>query len=153
MPIIPAADRQHAIFIYDRITVYFKHTDYYGFVHAYNYLEWMSYAREAFFKKIFPAFSGEDANQYNIVTTKVTHEYLSDAKFGDEIKIVIFTENVRRASFDVIFEFYVKADDKKLGAGRQTLVFLNTKTMRPTFINDNLYVEIKKGERIINERN
>ena len=47
----------HTVFIYDRIKVFFKHTDYYGKVHVYNYLEWMSYAREAFFNKIFPSFS------------------------------------------------------------------------------------------------
>ena len=33
----------HKIFTFDKIVVFFKHTDYHGFVHPYNYLEWMSY--------------------------------------------------------------------------------------------------------------
>ena len=43
-------------FIFDKLTVFFKHTDYHGFVHPYNYLEWTSYVREAFFQENVPTF-------------------------------------------------------------------------------------------------
>ena len=141
-------ERNHNIFIYDHIKVFFKHTDYYGLVHQYNYLEWMSYAREAFFNKIFPAFMTDDIlTTISMVTIKAEYEHYNDAKFGDEISIIIYTENVRRVSFDVIFEFYNKASNNKLGLGKQTLVFLQRESTRPAYIPNELFYEIKLGEK------
>ncbi len=145
-------DREHNFFVYDQVKVFFKHTDFYGFVHQYNFLEWMSYAREAFFSNLFPAFSTNDSlKEISMVTIKANYDYYDDAKFGDDIQIVIFTENVRRISFDVIFEFYKKKSHAPLGVGRQTLVFLKRNSTRPAFIPQELLYEIQKGERKIAE--
>lgn len=140
-------DRNHTIFVYDRIKIFFKHTDYHGFVHPYNYLEWMSYAREAFFNKILPSYRFDEERPTVMVTVKMQYSYRGDARFGDDIDILIFTEHVRRFSFDVVFEFYVKKDNKMIGVGKQTIAFLQRETHKPASIPDDLYLEIKKGER------
>ena len=137
----------HNTFTYDKIKVFFKHTDYHGFVHIYNYLEWMSYAREAFFSDLFQSSSVDIADMFSIVTINVEYNFIADAKFGDDIKIVIFTENVRKVSFDVCFEFYLSGDGKKIGLGRQTLVFLDKNSFKPTLIPEKLFAEVKDGER------
>ena len=141
---------QHNIFVYDNIKVFFKHTDYYGFVHIYYYLEWMSYAREAFFNKLFPQFS-EKMTNFSVVTVNVSYDHFLDSKFGDNVKVVIYTKRVRKLSFDVIYEFYNQKNTEKIGLGKQTLVFLDKATGRPVLIPEKLYIEVKKGERIADE--
>ena len=141
------SERGHTIFIYDKIKVFFKHTDYHGFVHPYNFLEWMSYAREAFFKNVLPTYQLESNRSINMVTVRMECDYLADARFGDDIEILIFTEHVKRFSFDVVFEFYRRPSQELLGIGRQTIAFLQSETAKPSSIPEGLYIEIKKGER------
>ena len=98
----------HKIFSFDKVTIFFIHTDYHGYVHPYNYFEWMSYVREAFLSKVLSSVSEGQIAPLSMVTVNVDYNYLADARFGDEIEAVIFTENVRRISFDVVYEFYLK---------------------------------------------
>ena len=128
----------HKIFTFDRITVFFKHTDYHGFVHPYNYLEWMSYTREAFFQELVPNFLELCDRDIKMVTAEVLFSFLADATFGDQIIVKIYSENVKRLSFDVVFEFYRKKDNTRLGEGRQKLTFLEAKTGRPARITEEL---------------
>ena len=88
-------DTEHKIFEFDRVVIFFKHTDYYGFVHSYNYLEWMSYAREAYFQELVPNFMELCNGAIKMVTMEVEWEALGDAVFGDAIRIQIYSEFYR----------------------------------------------------------
>lgn len=142
-----ATSDSHKIFTFDKITVFFKHTDYHGFVHGYNYLEWMSYAREAFFQSMVNNFQEVCERSVKMVTTQVEFEQQDDAVFGDEIEFHIYSQRVRRSSFDVIFQVYRKKDRKKLGLGRQTLAFLDASTGRLTEIPSELKEPVKRLEK------
>ena len=137
----------HEIYTYDQTRVFFKHTDYHGFVHPYNYLEWMSYARESYFQDLVPNFLEICDRDIKMVTAEVSISYLSEAIFGDGISIRIFAENVRRLSFEVIFDFFRKKDGSCLAKGRQTLTFLDAATGRPGRIPEELKQNVLLYER------
>ena len=128
----------YRVFTYDQIRVFFKHTDYHGYVHPYNYLEWMSYTREAYFQDLVPNFLELCQRNIKMVTADVEFTLLADAVFGDGVVIRIHSENVRRLSFDVVFEFFRQQDDACLGKGRQRLTFLDAETGRPARIPEEL---------------
>ena len=128
----------HKIFVYDQIRVFFKHTDYHGYVHPYNYLEWMSYTREAYFQDLVPNFLELCQRNIKMVTAETEFTPLQDAVFGDRIVVRIYSENVKRLSFDVLFEFSVGQAGVLLGKGRQRLTFLDADTGRPARIPEEL---------------
>lgn len=128
----------HKIFTYDAIRVFFKHTDYHGFVHPYNYLEWMSHTREAYFQDLVPNFLELAQGNIKMVTAETEFTPLADACFGDRIAVQIYSENVRRLSFEVVFEFLRQRDKTLLGRGRQRLTFLEGGTGRPARIPEEL---------------
>ena len=137
----------HEIFVFDKQTVFFKHTDYHGYLHGYNYLEWMSYARESFFQELVPDFLDLCSRNIKMVTARVEFESLSDAVFGDKIVVKIFSEKVKRSSFDVVFSFFRKSDNNVLGNGRMTLAFLDAETGRLTCIPEGLKRAVVRFER------
>ena len=71
----------HKIFTFDKLQVFFKHTDYYGFVHPYNYLEWSSYAREAFFQESLADFRKIISRPVKMMTVKIRMKVLKDLMF------------------------------------------------------------------------
>ena len=111
----------------------------------------MSYVREAFFDKVCPSYSYESLGSISMVTVDTEYEHFKDSVFGDDIEVKIFTEAVRKISFDVVFEFYRAKSQEMLGVGKQTLVFLSLDSGRHATIPAQLYVEIKKGERRIEQ--
>ncbi len=137
----------HKTFVYDKIGVFFKHTDYHGFVHPYNFLEWMSYAREAFFQELVPNFMELCQRDIKMVTSEVEYQATADAFFGDKIVIKIFSEKVKRLSFEVIFNFYREEDNTLLGEGRMRLTFLDATSGRPTLIPEELKKVVLEFER------
>ena len=126
------------IYRFDKISVFFKHTDYYGFVHSYNYFEWMSYTREAFFQEIVTEFMSICNQNIKMVTACTELEVLEDAAFGDKVLVEIYSEQVRRLSFDVVFKFTNLKTSKKLAFGRQTLTFIDAERGKLTKIPDEL---------------
>jgi acyl-CoA thioesterase FadM len=142
-----AGDMGHKIYTFNKIRVFFKHTDYYGYVHPYNYLEWMSYVREAYFQDLVPNFLELCQKDIKMVTMISEYRRTGDAIFGDRIYVEIHSENVRRISFDVIFSFFETNKQKRLGEGRQTLTFINAATGRPEKIPEELKEQVLLYEK------
>jgi acyl-CoA thioesterase FadM len=143
-----ARDMGHKIYTFDKIRVFFKHTDYYGYVHPYNYLEWMSYVREAYFQDLVPNCLELCQKDIKMVTMLAEYKRVGDAIFGDCIYVEIHSENVRRISFDVIFSFFKTSERKKLGEGRQRLTFISAMTGHPEKIPDELKKFVLQYERL-----
>ena len=135
------------VFTFDKLTVFFKHTDYHGFLHPYNYFEWMSYAREAYFQELVSNFLELCDRNIKMVTASVELELLNDAIFGDPILCKIYSENVRRLSFDVIFDFCHKTKGIQLSRGRQRLTFLDADTVSPARIPEELKTVVLQYEK------
>ena len=145
-------NEEHRVFEFNDVRVFFKHTGHDGQVHPYNYLEWMSYAREAFFQELVPNFLELCNSDIKMVTSLVEFELLEGAIFGDRIKLRIFSKNVKRLRFDVIFEFCNMTDGNKLiGSGRQQLTFLET-SGRPTRIPEDLKRVVLEFEEKLGEK-
>lgn len=142
----------HKIFTFDKIQVFFKHTDYHGFVHPYNYLEWMSYVREAYFQELVPNFLELCNRDIKMVTVMAEFQLVEDAIFGGHVTCKIYSENVKRVSFDVVFEFYRQEHDVLLGKGRQCLTFLDGQTGRPARIPEELKNVVLLYEKSVNNK-
>ena len=122
------------IFIFDKIKIFFKHTDYYGFVHPYNYLEWTSYVREAYFSEICQDFKAIIESKVKMMTSKISLAMYEDSMFGDNIEARFVTSKIKKVSFDVIIQFYNKRLQKNVAETQHTLVFVDSSTMQFTTI-------------------
>ena len=116
------------IFIVDRFEVFFKHTDFYGFVHPYNYFEWTSYVREAFFSEMCGDFESVLNSPIKMMTAKISLVLRSDCKFGDKIEAHFTTSKIKRVSFDVIIRFFNKRSKQIVCETQHTLVFVDSRT-------------------------
>ncbi len=129
----------HKTFVYDKIAVFFKHTDYHGFVHPYNFLEWMSYTREAYFSKVCEDFRAILDSPVKMMTAKVDFTNYDDAIFGDPIEAKLTIAKIKKVSFDVIIRFLNGRTKKMICETRHTLVFVDSITNGFTAIPKGLY--------------
>lgn len=113
------------VFIFDKIKVFFKHTDYYGYVHPYNYLEWTSYVREAYFAEICQNFHSIIESKVKMMTSKINLIMHDDSFFGDDLEARFVTSKIKRVSFDVIIQFYNIRLKKNVAQTQHTLVFVD----------------------------
>ena len=116
----------HQVFRFDKLGVYFKHTDYYGFVHPYNYFEWTSYIREAFFQETVENFMEVLARPIKMMTVKISYFFFEDSRFGDTLEARLTVGRIKRVSFDMIVRFCNK--EKVICSTTHTVVFIDSKT-------------------------
>ena len=116
------------VFIFDKIKVFFKHTDYHGYVHPYNYLEWTSYVREAFFSEVCDVFKAIIESKVKMMTSKISLTMHEDSVFGDNLEGRFVTSKIKKVSFDVIIQFYNSGLQKIVSETQHTLVFVDSAT-------------------------
>lgn len=136
------------IFIYDKFEVFFKHTDYYGCLHPYNFFEWTSYVREAFFSQLCGDFRNVLNSPIKMMTAKIHAEIKNDSKFGDVIEARFTTSRIKKVSFDVTVRFFNKRLEKIVCATQHTLVFVNSNTHTFTKIPDGIRSAVIKYEEL-----
>lgn len=92
-----------------KIRVYYEDTDVGGVVYHSNYLNFCERARsDIFFKKgLNPILESG-----HFVAKKLEADYISSAKFGDELEIVTTLKEMRNASFELLQ--VVLKDNKKI---------------------------------------
>lgn len=116
------------VFVFDKLYVFFKHTDYYGYVHPYNFLEWTSYVREAFFQQAVPNFREVTERPIKMMTVKLNSRILGDAQFGDVIEAKLTAGKIKRVSFDIIIRFVSQRENRVVCETSHTIVFVDTKS-------------------------
>jgi len=116
------------IFIFNGLKVFFKHTDYYGFVHPYNYYEWTSYVREDFFQQKVPTFKDVVSRPIKMMTVKIMSEVFADSEFGDGIEARLTVGKVKKVSFDMIIRFVNMDKNKLVCLTNHTIVFIDSET-------------------------
>ncbi len=124
-------------FIFDKLGIFFKHTDYQGFLHPYNFFEWMSYTREAYFSQVCSDFHNILESPIKMMTAKVDAMLYDDGFFGDSIEAKLTITKIKKVSFDVIIRFFNKMSTKLICETRHTLVFVDSRT--------NAFTTIPKG--------
>ena len=137
------------IFTFDKFKVFFKHTDYYGFVHPYNYFEWTSYVREAFFSQMCGDFQVILNSPIKMMTSKINADLKADSKFGDEIEAYFTTLKIKKVSFDVIVRFFNKRLNENVCETQHTLVFVDARTGRFTNIPEFIKTAVVKYQEVI----
>lgn len=111
------------IYTFDRVRVFFKHTDYHGYVHPYNYYEWTSYVRESFFQEIVPGFSGVVERPIKMMTAKISMQLFKQGFFADQISAQFTVVRIKKCSFDVRVRFFNQRCKEPLCMTQHTLVF------------------------------
>lgn len=135
------------VFTFDKLTVFFKHTDYHGFLHPYNFFEWTSYVREAFFSQKCVDFRQILDSPIKMMTAKINADIKADSKFGDTIEARFTTCRIKKVSFDVIIQFFNKRIEKVVCKTQHTLVFLDSQTQKFTDIPGNIKDAVENYEQ------
>ena len=130
------------IYIFDKIRVFFKHTDYYGYVHPYNYCEWTSYVREAFFSENCGDFKKIIGSKVKMMTAKIQMNTHADCSFGDLIEARLTVTKVKKVSFDVIVKFINVGMGEPAAETQHTLVFVDSEFGQFTDIPGNIKLAI-----------
>ncbi len=111
------------IYVYDKITVFFKHTDYHGNLQPYHFFEWTSHIREAFLSDKCADLEGVLKSSIAMMTSKIDLEVLGESLFPDEIEAHLTATKVKKVSCDLVMNFYNKRLKEYVATTRHTLVF------------------------------
>ena len=132
------------IFVFDRFEVFFKHTDFYGFVHPYNYFEWTSYVRESFFSQMCGDFESVLNSSIKMMTAKISADLKGESKFGDRMEARFTTTRIKKVSFEVIIRFFNKRVQNVVCETQHTLVFVDSKSEKFTNIPEPIRLAVLK---------
>ncbi len=124
--------------------VLFGDIDFYGVVYYLKYFDWCTRCREDFITSHLPD---------ELLTTcssvaEVNHKFMRPAKLLDIVRIEASFSDIRKASCDMHFEIYRRADDGKelLGTHRQKILFLD-RAGRITRMSPALQATLRRYER------
>jgi acyl-CoA thioesterase FadM len=117
------AQKAQNVYIYDKIKVFFKHTDYHGGLQPYHFFEWTSHIREAFLSDKCADLDGVLRSSIAMMTSKIELEILGESRFSDEIEAHLTATKVKKVSCDLVMNFYNKRLKEYVATTRHTLVF------------------------------
>ncbi len=147
----PSEDK---IFTFDHLKTFFKHTDYHGYLHPYNYFEWTSYVREAFFSEMCTDFKQILESPIKMMTAKIDSFILGESSFGDEFYARFSVGKIKRVSCDIIVRFFNKRLKKIVCETQHTLVFMDSTTQKFAPIPESIREAISRfGEPETPEKN
>ncbi len=119
-------EKANQIYTYDKISPFFKHTDYYGFVHPYNYYEWTSYVRERFFQDTVPNFLEVISRPIKMMTVKINSEIMHNSCFGHNFEARLTVGKIKKVSFDMLIRFFDIRLQKVVCKTQHTVVFVDS---------------------------
>jgi len=114
-------------YIYNKISPFFKHTDYYGFVHPYNYYEWTSYVRERFFQDTVSNFLDVISRPIKMMTVKIHCAIHANAGFGTDFEARLTVSRIKKVSFDMMIHFNDLQQKKVVCETKHTVVFVDSR--------------------------
>jgi acyl-CoA thioesterase FadM len=106
-------------------TLYMGDTNAFGDAYFARYFDWQGMAREEFLKRLLPDPIQAIRSGMKLVTVEAQMRYRKAATLYDEIEITVSTEDIKKASFDLIFIFRDKKTWGLIGKGRQKIAILN----------------------------
>ena len=141
MPIVDGA------YLYNGITVYFRHLDQLGNSHLLNLFNWAGSAREAYLVETVQNYRELIKKPMLWVTTKICQEIFSEAEFGDVLEIRMVSDRLRRCSFDFVLDTYNVSKKCLIAKGRQTIAFVDAKDGTMIEIPEEVMEVIKKIQK------
>lgn len=113
-------------FIFKNLRVFYKHTDFYGFVHPYNFYEWTSYVREAYFQETVSNFAEVSSRPIKMMTTKIGLKILGEALFSDFLEAKLSVGKIKKVSFDMFVRFFNLRTQQVISRTHHTVVFVDS---------------------------
>ena len=113
-----------------RHKIYFNETNAVGGVAYFsNFIKWQGMVREDYFISTVPQWRDIMKHialgQLNMITVEEHSHFIQHAFFGDEILVNLFTANIKKYSFDMLFFMYHAGNNNLLYEGFQRLAFDN----------------------------
>ena len=125
-----------------KVRVRYAETDKMGFVYYGNYATYFEVARVEMLRSLGISYKDLEDEGTLLPVVNFSINYKSPAHYDDEL--VIKTTIDSEPSAKIRFEYSVLKNDKELASAETTLVFVNSKTMRPTRCPDKLAELFKK---------
>ncbi|MEI7751143.1 MAG: thioesterase family protein [Candidatus Omnitrophota bacterium] len=121
------SEGHHKIYKFDKISPFFKHTDYYGYVHPYNYYEWTSYVRERFFQDTVSNFLEVMSRPIKMMTAKINCSVLAESVFGHDFEARLMVGRIKKVSFDMVIRFFDLRQRQVVCETQHTVVFVDSR--------------------------
>ena len=131
-------------YLHNGIRVFFRHLDQFGKVHIVNLFEWAGAARESYLLDTVPAYQEVTKRPLLWVTAAASQECFGDAEFGDVLAVRVFSERVRRCSFDFVLDTINVSRGYLMARGRQTTAFIDAKQQKVTQIPPEVLEVVKR---------
>ncbi len=120
----------HKQFVYQK-SIVLKHTNVEGNTYFDNFVSWQGEARELLLVS-HPDIATflKNMKSVKMITHSLHHVFKGEAFFGDLIRIVVTTRNIKFCSFIMMFRFYNHLNNKFLGEGWQKICFAEGQSQR-----------------------
>lgn len=105
------------------VTVYLKDTNAFGNTYFARYFDWQGMAREAFMKYAVEDPMAIMKAGIKLITVNASIDYYHETTLYDNIVIKVHGENIKTATFDLVFNFYDKNTTRLIASGRQRIAF------------------------------
>ncbi len=125
------------------IRVYYEDTDAQGVVYYANYFRFMERARTEWLRSLGVDQLGLMERERRIfVVTETRAQFITPARFNDELRVTAALDKLSRASFDIEQCIYrAGLDGKLLCRASIRAAYLNADTMRPARVPASLFGE------------
>ncbi len=110
------------------VEICFGRTSFTGKMGAFEYANIFGEIRERFGLKCIPGFKEEAGKEFILATNEASYNIVSNAQFGDNIKVCIWVEKFSNASFILRAEFFNKGH--LCCVGMQRIGYVNPETGR-----------------------
>lgn len=124
------------------LRVYYEDTDAGGVVYYANYLRFMERARTEWLRKLGYEQDKLLEDKVVFVVRKVDIDYLSPARFNDELEVVCRIAHMGRTS--LMFEQTIQCGDRVCASAVVTIACINFKTFKPKSIPDNMKEDLRR---------
>jgi acyl-CoA thioester hydrolase len=124
--------------------IYTYHIDFIGHVNNINYITWMENGRVKLFETMgISIFDLLQTNNILPIITETFIQYKRPLFLNNQVFIECWVSQLNNASAILQFRFY-NENNELCTTGNQKGSFINSKTMRPVRLNENLRVAFEK---------
>lgn len=109
------------------VTVYLKDTNAFGNAYFSRYFDWQGMTREAFLKFLLGDPTPLITSGIKMITVRAHIEYYHETFLYDQVVIKVHSENMKHATFDIVFNYYNRLTSQLIATGRQTIAFAGAK--------------------------
>lgn len=118
--------------------VYFEDISPSGKIHLEKITEWMSMAREEYFKATCSNHLKFVETPIKMFTTEISITITGTSKWADKIIANLTAANIKKISFEMHIDFQNERTKKIVAKGIQRVAFINTETKRFANIPDDM---------------